>query len=241
MHINNKSLMRLYAVFGVSIVVGYFAAPALKDQNEDRSKDSYAQNVTDNKDELDSVTEDINLDSILHNNPDSISKEPDDKEKSVDNVIETSDKREKYTEEISNPSDEEKKTGDNSESQIREGQDQYEAELERINEENRLNEEQKKRDEEMKAQQLKEENDRKNNELKNQISRIVVSGSSSKKIPDTFKIHVNGRAMDYQNFRQGVRSHAYTNIRVNSIDIDNNGMVRSVNVSAVSSQNYDEQ
>ena len=161
MHINNKSLMRLYAVFGVSIVVGYFAAPALKDQNEDRSKDSYAQNVTDNKDELDSVTEDINLDSILHNNPDSISKEPDDKEKSVDNVIETSDKREKYTEEISNPSDEEKKTGDNSESQIREGQDQVEAEQKRINEENRLNEEQKKRDEEMKAQQLKEENDRK--------------------------------------------------------------------------------
>ena len=242
--------MRLYAVFGVSIVVGYFAAPLIKekdtevktikgeynnpdvDDNDTLSSGNQTQNVSDQKQlKNDNDTTDVNRQNEL-NETNTWKREKRDLTEEEELAIERNIQLR------------------NEQARIEKERKEQEMKAQKEREEQARIEKERK-EQELKAQKEREEQARKEIEakerkaaedkLKSQISIIVVSGSSSKKIPDSCKINVNGRAMDYQNFRQGVRGHTYTNIRVNSIDIDDNGMVRSVNVSAVSSQNYDEQ
>lgn len=104
---------------------------------------------------------------------------------------------------------------------------------------------QKKADEERKKAELAEqkrreaeiEAEKKKNELKIEVQRIVSSGQKSSKVSDDCSIVVNGRnTTDYQAFRQGVNYRAYTNVRVADVSTDASGKITRIKVTATESK-----
>ena len=71
----------------------------------------------------------------------------------------------------------------------------------------------------------------------NKISSAVVSGRKDALVPAHCTIVVNGKkSMDYQNFCQGVRLKAYSNVKVISVTFDNDGNANKVVVKATINQ-----
>ena len=67
---------------------------------------------------------------------------------------------------------------------------------------------------------------------RNQVSSAVVSGKRDALVPAHCTIVVNGISMDYQNFCVGVRTKAYSNVKVKNVNFDSDGNANKVVVSA---------
>ena len=70
------------------------------------------------------------------------------------------------------------------------------------------------------------------NNLKKVLKSIAATGKKDSRIPEGCTVVLNGTSTDYQAYRSGIRAHAFTKVEVKSIDLDDNGKVRCITVSA---------
>ena len=77
--------------------------------------------------------------------------------------------------------------------------------------------------EEAERQRLLAERQKKEEALKSNVQAAVSKGQSSSVIPDGCSVVVNGNTMNYQNFRNGVRLGAYSNVRVDKVEAAQDG------------------